>query len=577
MVRISICLALVLFGILGYVPTPAAQTGVDPNLSIDLIDPARELEDRLERERLEEEIRRFQSSNENKPSLVNPESPDEGPCVNIFDIQIEGVSLLSESYMDSLLEGRFPGCLRRFHISDLMRTLDKAYVDKGYITARTYIPKQDIEYSGLLKLVVVEGIVEKVVFSKNGEVQKPSDFERRTAFPNIEGEFLNIRDFEQGLEQLNRLNSVNAKMRLEPGEGSGGSIVQIDTRVEDRYRGYFGFDNLGSRSTGERQLRFQLGADGIFSANDVGSLVYVGSTNANAINGALSIPIGYNTFTASASISDYLLPLSDVSELLSNTRAYTLSVNRVLSRDAQSITSLSAALRYRESERFINGVALTPQNTTVIDARWRRISNREKARWSYELGVRSGLPWFGGQTDIGRLGSDIPHAEFQTIDFAVTRIGKQSKQGRWTTSLRGQYADYALLGSEQFSLGSQSTVRGFDDPLLGGEAGAALRVEASLPMPKLKYLKSKMPDQLGKAYDSLRQKSGLYIFSDFGGVYSHGLEEGRFAAGVGFGYRFSMKRAQIDLGFQTGVVDLGKGRLQQGDNRLTVSTTLKAF
>ena len=518
---LRICGSLLLF--LSLHQACFAQTTLDPNVPIDLIDPARQLEDRLEQEKQEEEIRSFQSDGLIPPNVVNPEGPNEGPCVNIFDIQIEGVTLLSDHFMEHLLEGRYPGCLRRFHISDLMRNIDKAYVDQGYITARTYIPQQDIQKSGMLKLQVVEGITEGVILTKNGEVQKSSDLEKITAFPVKTGEILNIRDFEQGLEQLNRQSSVNAKMRLEPGVESGGSIVNIETEVRDRYRGFVGLDSLGSESTGQRQLRVQLGADGILSANDVGSLVYVGSVNANAINGAFSVPIGYNTFTASASISDFLIPLSDVSELLSNTQTFTLSVDRVLGRNSRSKTHLSAALRYRASERFVNGVALTPQNTTVIDARVRHITNREKARWSYELGVRSGLPWFGGLTDMDNLPRDVPHAEFQAIDFAVTRIGKSREQGRWRTSLRGQYADLALLGNEQFSLGSQSTVRGFRDPVLGGDSGAALRIDGSFTLPKLTSLKNMAPDFICTGYDFLGQSSGLYAFADLGGAYSHGL------------------------------------------------------
>lgn len=554
-----------------------AQTTADPNVPIDLIDPTRNLEDRLEQEKREEDIRNFQSNDQIAPSLVNPETANEGPCVNIYDIQIEGVTLLSDHFMGHLLEGRFPGCLRRFHISDLMRNLDKAYVDRGYITARTYIPQQDIQKTGILKLQVVEGLTEKVTLSKNGEEQRDGDLESVTAFPGKVGEFLNIRDFEQGLEQLNRQSSVNAKMRLEPGTESGASIVYIDTEVRDRYRGFIGFDSLGSESTGERQLRIQLGADGILSANDVGSLVYVGSTNANAINGAFSFPIGYNTFTASASISDFLIPLSDVSELLSNTQAYTLSIDRVLGRNSRSKTHLSAALRYRASERFINGTALTPQNTTVIDARLRHITNRKKARWSYEVGVRSGLPWFGGQTDAPNIADDVPHAEFQAVDFAITRIGKSARNGRWTTSLRGQYADIALLGNEQFSLGSQNTVRGFRDPVLGGDAGAALRFEGSFPLPKLTTVKAKAPDIVRDGYDSLAQRSGLYLFVDLGAAYSHGLGDGRFAAGVGGGYRVSIFNSQIDLGFQSGIVNLANNSLEQGSNRFTLSITRKIF
>ena len=166
--------------------------------SPDFIDPGKELKDRLERERREEEIRRFRSVPDTiRPTLVNPERANEGPCVQINDIILEGITLLGKYEQKKLLEGKVPECLGRYHISNLMRSIDKAYVDKGFITARTYIPEQDVQKTNVLKLQVVEGRVEEVKLIRNKvEVGKSAYSPGKwTAFLNRTGGFLNVRDF----------------------------------------------------------------------------------------------------------------------------------------------------------------------------------------------------------------------------------------------------------------------------------------------------------------------------------------------------------------------------------------------
>lgn len=49
-----------------------------------------------------------------------------------------------------------------------------------------------------------------------------------TIFPGVKGSVLQLRDIEQGLDQLNRLPSNNATMRIEPGAEAGSSRVLIN-------------------------------------------------------------------------------------------------------------------------------------------------------------------------------------------------------------------------------------------------------------------------------------------------------------------------------------------------------------
>lgn len=570
MVRLLVTLALALTSVNSW-----AQSAGDigPGVEPDLFDPGRRLEEELRRQDREDDINNFKP---NRPAI----SPDEndpasgGPCVQVNEIELKGITILSKYDLRNLKRYRAPACMDRAAISSLMKAIDTTYIERGYITARTYIPNQDLQSSGKLVLQVVEGTVEGVKLNVN---EKPAgNIRKTTAFGLQDHEFLNIRDFEQGLEQINRVPSASAKMRLEPGEEPGGSVVVVDVEEKDRLRGYLGWDNQGSSSTGERQLRAQMGFDGLLSANDTINVIYVGSTNANALSGAISFPVGYTTINLSASLSDYLTPLTDVSELFGQTTSYSVSADRVTSRDQNSISHLSGAISYRLNERFINGVGLEPQPTTTASLRFRRIVTKESARWLWEIGARSSLPVFDALEDTVRLSDDQPHAEFQAADFSLTRIGSgKAGHGFWTLSLNGQVASHALLGSQQLSIGSPSTVRGFDDPLAGVDMGLAFQADGTFKMPGT--LLGVFGETVPKWYQKARQKVRPYVFADLAGGYSYGLKEYQGALGTGFGLRYQHKKMQLDLGMQMGLVDFGPGRVKPGDTRAMLSARVKTF
>src|SRR6202011_4600055 len=73
-------------------------------------------------------------------------------------------------------------------INILMETLTRAYVNKGYITTRVYLPEQDIK-GGILKLQVLEG---RLASFSTSTLKKSELF---TAFPTQPGEI--VRSFER--------------------------------------------------------------------------------------------------------------------------------------------------------------------------------------------------------------------------------------------------------------------------------------------------------------------------------------------------------------------------------------------
>ncbi|WP_249415847.1 POTRA domain-containing protein [Klebsiella grimontii] len=101
-------------------------------------------------------------------------------------------------------------CMTLPDIRERVRDVTQDYLSRGFITSRAWLPEQDIS-GGTLVIAVTEGKVEAVTLEGHEENAI------RMAFPRAEGRVLNLRDAEQGLEQLNRLNSRPLTVDILPG------------------------------------------------------------------------------------------------------------------------------------------------------------------------------------------------------------------------------------------------------------------------------------------------------------------------------------------------------------------------
>ncbi|MFX6743248.1 POTRA domain-containing protein, partial [Acinetobacter baumannii] len=75
----------------------------------------------------------------------------------------------------------------------------------------------------------------------------------RSAFPTRSGDLLNLRDLEQGLEQMKRVASQDVDMQVVPTATPGVSDVVIAVKRSKRWTVVASVDDSGSRSTGKRQ------------------------------------------------------------------------------------------------------------------------------------------------------------------------------------------------------------------------------------------------------------------------------------------------------------------------------------
>ena len=191
-------------------------------------------------------------------------------------------------------------------INIIVKALTNAFIDRGYVTTRVLIPQQDIS-AGVLTLRVIPGTIKDIKFS---DTATKADW--RSAFPARPGDILNLRDLEQGLEQMKRVPSQDAEMQLVPVENPGESIVQITVKQKKPRKVVVSLDDSGSKATGKLQASETFSMDNLFGINDLFNV----SLNSDAERKgqrygtrgdsfSYSFPQGYWTYSLSSSEYKY--------------------------------------------------------------------------------------------------------------------------------------------------------------------------------------------------------------------------------------------------------------------------------
>jgi hemolysin activation/secretion protein len=526
----------------------------------------------LEQQRIEELERRTNELGtlQQRGGVPDPGPPQaaSGPCFQIDQLTVEGVTILTPTEVAAITAKYVPKCMQGADIQAVMRELDATYAERGFITAKTYIPPQNL-LEGRLLLSVVEGKVEDLfLLDATGEVDTPRGRSQLyTAFGNPVGQAFHLRDFEQGLDQMNRLKSVEAIMQLQPGTEVGGSYVLVQRLQSDRFRGYARVDNMGSRATGQNTFAIDAEVDDLFGANDTWTLGLSGSQNTNALSISGSIPFSYLTLGFNAGYSEYLTPLSSFSEVFGTTETAGLTVDYLIARDQLTTTTLSFGANIRRANRYINFTQLTPQNLTTADIGIRHLRLSETARNSFDATLTLGLK--GLYADEPSDAEGAPDPQFAKISFGWQRQGALGTLGTLVQDLRLQYSPDILYGAEQMSLGSFSTVRGYENSVAVGDSGAVLRTDLYLDPG---WWTAPFSDETAA---KLAASTQVHVFFDTGIVWDEARHTREGAAGLGIGVIWSHAPFNV-----TGIVAvplLEGDDLRVGDPVLQVRVDVKGW
>ncbi len=438
-------------------------------------------------------------------------------CVNVVNITVAGAHHLEQEAVRSVL-GAYEGrCLNTADINQLLQALNAAYVSRGYITSRAYLPEQKVA-SGLLQLQVIEGVIEGITLNNN---QDGPDVRRvSAAFPTGAGKVLRLQDIEQGVDQLNRAASAQAAVTLEPGTVPGSSKVIVKSIDDRSWRTALYGDNSGESSTGRIRLTASLDKDNLLEINDTWQLALNRSDRSRAFSLSPTFPFGYWTLTGSYSRSDYSNPLGNGYTVNGESNSALVSVERLFFRNQTEQLSVIFGVSDRDSSREVAGVSLLPDVTATarIGLRWLH-RNPAAATWFGQLSYVRGTDWFDATRDMAQLPAAYPHHQFNKLELQGQYFRSIFKNWQYSSQIQAQYSRLGLVGGEQMVLGGNDSLRGFATSSSYGDSGIGWR------------------NKLGAACYPVLPRLQCFAFADTGIVRSYMSPPAQQLAGAGVGAR----------------------------------------
>ena len=468
------------------------------------------------------ELERKQAPLGFRPSDLSPQTPpaatvaDPGRCLNIHTLHIDSQEAaffrryVAKSLPQLKLRGKRVGdstlsiqqksgksaCLSGANIEQLAKLTQNAIIDAGWITARVFVPEQDLN-RGELTFTILPGYAGTVSLAPESAGQRAPFF--ASTVPVSTGEKLSLRDIEQGLENLRRLPSVQAEIDIAPGADEGRSDLRIRWQQSRWYRFNFSLDDSGSKATGKYLGTISLAVDNPLRLSDSLNLNYSrnltpgqrrtslsghsGRGRTDNYSANYSVPLGYWSFDLSASRYYYDQAVAG------QTRTYhyrgtstqeQAGVSRTLYRSARSKLDASVGLWQKTNKSYVDDAEITVQrrrqggwqagleHTVYFDD----ASLYSQLQYKKGTGIFSSLP--APETALGegtaRFGIWSADINWQK-NFT---LGKQAFA--WNSRLHGQWTANRLTPVDRMSIGGRYNVRGFNGEItLSGDRGWYLR------------------------------------------------------------------------------------------------------
>jgi len=392
-------------------------------------------------------------------------------------------------------------CLGASGIAIAAQRVQQAILKRGYVTTRVLTETQDL-HDGILALTLLPGRIRHIRFSEG----TASRARLWNAMPAQPGDLLNVRELEQGLDNLKRLPSTEANIRIMSAQGTdavpGHSDVIIEWTQALPFRLNLSLDDAGSKYTGKRQAAVTLAYDHWWTLND---LFYVsvhqsvggglsGERGAQSHTVHYSVPWQNWLLSATASTFEYHQNVAGLNQdylYRGNGDNRELAITRLLIRNSIGKTSASVRWWQRSSRNFIDDAEVNPQRRDI--GGWElALSQRSRlgdASLDANVVVRRGTGAFGSRPAPEQaFGEGTSRMQILRADATLSApFLLASQRLRYIAGWRAQWNGTPLTHQDRFAIGSRYTVRGFDgELLLFGDRGWVLRQELGLSVPTLR-------------------------------------------------------------------------------------------
>ncbi|MDE2602920.1 MAG: ShlB/FhaC/HecB family hemolysin secretion/activation protein [Bradyrhizobium sp.] len=380
------------------------------------------------------------------------------------------------------------------------RELEAAYAQAGFVLVRVILPPQHLVNGATLRLVVVDGFIERIE-TKNLPEQVRQRIERLVG-PLTGQRGMTLRELERRVLLAGDTPGVLLRSTLAPGKQEGGTVLVLEATYQP-VTGLITVDNTLSQALGQPTLGVGLDLNSVMGAGELIYLRASGYPDGTFLNdnprdrilaAGINLPLWVDGLSFNAEYTD----------------AHTMPERQVGLQSQSAFDRLSLRLRYAwlrgRSANFNSELAFDAEDESVdivaagvpiplsLDRlRVLRFANDGDvlmpwgATLSGRLTASFGLDGLGARTaadatallPLSRQGAD---ADFSKLDVSLGYLQPVLEHLVLSASARAQTSfDKPLLLAEQIGIANTSGLSAFDAGTVVGDAGYVVRGEVQSP------------------------------------------------------------------------------------------------
>ncbi|AMA61256.1 ShlB/FhaC/HecB family hemolysin secretion/activation protein [Bradyrhizobium sp. CCGE-LA001] len=396
----------------------------------------------------------------------------------------------------------------------LVADINAVYAARGIVTGIATLPDQDAK-GGVVRVKLTEGRLQKTTVEGNKQTRTDYILDR---VKEPEGEVLDVPKLNRDVIWFNRTNDVQIKALLQPGTSFGLTDLQFAVIEPPVDTWQLFVDNQGVENTGRWQGGTFYKRHGLFGVDD--RLTFYGVRSDGNLNGnaAYSIPVNPWGGRVGVSYTEGKIKIIQGPFVALD----------VTGRSSQASVNFSQPVWVTQDWLVLVNAALTEGKTVsrfatvaVTDDHYDRSTagvSVTKSGNAYSITVSPAVNYIEWQDHV--LGGNRTFNTYTGSLLATSAAGPANFSANVLASW--QYTQEKLLpGSQIFSIGGPTTVRGYPSNSASGDSGYYFNAE-------LHYNWS----QWLRGFDT-------YVFTDWGAVYSTfpGVTE-LASVGVGFSWTY---------------------------------------
>ncbi len=481
------------------------------------------------------------SPNDAYMKAVIDEFGSQGVYVN--SIEVSPSEILSRDDINKVISQYVGRNVYMSDIQDAINGINSLYAEKGYVTARAYLPEQTVT-NGNIKIELIESRIGNITVEDNKYTTDGYILKR---MPEKSGQLFDIVSLEKDVLDFNRYHDgVNLTANLKAGSAPGTTDIELQAHETFPFHLIGMMDNAGRRSTGSLRGGPAIVADSLFHHRDQMSAgaYFAGGSISPFFD--YSVPINKKDGRVGFSFSStfarvkygpaYLTNLG----LKSNSYIYSLYYDQPIVRTRGFEFKTYAAMNYKRTRtwsrldhNFEQLLGYSPlydtDEVTSVDAGFNIRKDTKYGIWYLNQMASMAFPIFDSQSSYFKYSGGF----LRLHDFSHGVIGQL--RGSYQIIPNSKYIPYI----DQFQTGGLATVRGYSEGILMGKNGYFFSGELMFPL---------LPRTITSKEGNVRNFIGQYVkgavFADTAGVfpwvgqdYYHGSY---FLTSVGMGLRVQL-------------------------------------